>query len=321
MEKFIYEWEEPLYQLAFKGLEQQGFENTSSETNDASLLHAFQIAEEITRQNSKTFFFASSLLSKKKKTAIRSLYAFCRLIDDFVDVKKKDPREIMGEWQNPTLKNHPQEQDLIALAWAETRKNFEIPWHYSQQLIEGVSRDIVKNRYGHFDELTQYCYGVASTVGLMSMHIIGFKDESAYTYAIRLGVALQLTNILRDIGEDWLNGRVYLPEAELNAFNLTYEALEKGEVTPEWRNFMAYQINRNRRLYAEAKPGIALLNRDGRFAIAAAAELYENILIEIENNDYNVFTKRASVSTKDKLKKLPGIWHRANLGYPLMSNQ
>ncbi len=316
MGQFIYEWEKPLYLLAFQGTEDKEQVHKRPAVSDQLLSQAYQYSQKVTRENSKTFFFASALLPKAKRRAVRALYAFCRIADDLVDQKDKDPREMMDLWENPSPPDDPQENDWVALAWADTRKNYQIPWRYSQQLIQGVSQDISKNRYQHFDELTQYCYGVASTVGLMSMHIIGFRDQSAYPYAIRLGVALQLTNILRDIGEDWQSGRVYLPEAELKDFDLSYEDLAQGLVTDQWRAFMRYQIARNRRLYAEAKPGIALLNRDGRFAIAAAADLYEAILSEIEINDYNVFTHRASVKTSTKLKKLPGIWKRAMSGYP-----
>jgi 15-cis-phytoene synthase len=286
-----------------------------SEAHDSLLGSAYQLADDVTKENSKTFYVASALLPKAKRQAIRALYAFCRITDDFIDQTHQDPRELLGLWQNPSISSQPQPNELIALAWADTRKRYNIPWQYSQQLIHGVSQDMIKTRYDHFDELTHYCYGVASTVGLMSMHIVGFTDQQAYPYAIRLGVALQLTNILRDIGEDWRAGRVYLPKSELDTFKLTYDDLAEGKVTPEWRAFMRFQIARNRRLYAEAKPGIDYLNRDGRFAIAAAADLYQEILGEIENNDYNVFTQRASVSTVNKLTKIPGIWYQSAVGY------
>jgi len=253
---------------------------------------------------------ASSLLPPEKRKSIRALYAFCRISDDLVDVKQQDPRKFVENWINPVVKENMTDQELIALAWADSRQNYNIPWAYSEQLIDGVTQDFTKKRYAHFDELAQYSYGVASTVGLMSMHIIGFKNDQAYPYAIRLGVALQLTNILRDVGEDWCNNRVYLPEAELAAFDLSYDDIARGIVTQQWRNFMRFQIARNHRLYAEAKPGIALLNKDGRFAIAAAAELYQGILSEIEKNDFDVFNNRASVRKIAKLRKLPIIWQQ-----------
>jgi len=156
--------------------------------------------------------------------------------------------------------------------------------------------------------LTEYAYGVASTVGLMSMRIVGYRSAAAIPYAIKLGVALQLTNILRDVGEDWRAGRVYLPVEELAAFSLAEADLSRGQVDDRWRAFMRFQIERNRRLYAEAWPGIELLNKDGRFAIAAAGELYRRILDDIEAHDYDVFTRRAHVSTLRKLLGLLNLW-------------
>ena len=126
-----------------------------------------------------------------------------------------------------------------------------------------------------------------------------------------LGVALQLTNILRDVAEDWRNGRVYLPQDELAAFGVSEADIDAGQVTDHWRDFMRFQIARNRQLYEEAWPGIAMLNGDGRFAIAAAAELYRAILTDIEQHDYDVFTRRASIGLTGKLSRLPGIWWRS----------
>jgi phytoene synthase len=153
----------------------------------------------------------------------------------------------------------------------------------------------------------------------MSMHIIGYHGLGAFPYAIKLGVALQLTNILRDVGEDWQAGRVYLPEDELNRFGLGRQDLAQGllpgaPVMKNWRAFMRYQIARARGLYNEALPGVGLLERDGRFAIAAAAELYRAILEDIEAHDYNVFGRRAMVGSLGKVRRLPGIWWRAMFG-------
>jgi len=145
----------------------------------------------------------------------------------------------------------------------------------------------------------------------MAMHIIGFEGPHAVPYAVKLGVALQLTNILRDVGEDWRAGRLYLPSDELAQFGLGEEDVAAGQVDDRWRAFMRFQIGRARRLYAEAMPGIRLLAADGRFAIAAAAELYRAILDDIEAHDYNVFARRAHIGALGKLRRLPGIWWRS----------
>ena len=185
---------------------------------------------------------------------------------------------------------------------------FPIPRGYAEQLIAGVAHDRTHSRYQTFAELTEYCYGVASTVGLMAMHIIGFQGHDALAYAVKLGIALQLTNILRDIGEDWRAGRLYLPLDELAEFGLAESDVAAGRVDDRWRTFMRYQIERVERLYVESEPGIALLHADGRFAISAAAELYRAILRDIEAHDYDVFHRRAHVGWLGKLSRLPRIW-------------
>jgi phytoene synthase len=279
--------------------------------NDDRVLHwAYARCEEITRSHSRTFYLTSALLDPQRRLAARALYAFCRVSDDIIDRPNGDQKLELKNWRRLALADSPAGDDPVSLAWGDTRRRFGVPIKYAEQLLEGVSQDLDKTRYTSFGELAHYCYSVASTVGLMTMYIIGFTGEQAVPYAIKLGVALQLTNILRDIGEDWRNGRLYLPQDELDAFGITEDDIAAGVVTPGWRSFMRFQINRNRQLYAEAMPGINLLARQGRYAIAASAELYQLILAQIEANDYDVFQRRAYVSNLGKLKRLPGIWWR-----------
>jgi 15-cis-phytoene synthase len=303
-------WEHRLLALAFEGLES----HTPAEPlgTEANLLEkAYQHCEKITARHSRTFFMASALLPSGKRRAARALYAFCRISDDLVDRQEPGALGKLLDWQERSLDPHPAEDDPVALAWADTRAYYGIPRRYAEQLIEGVRRDLVQTRYESFEELSAYCYGVASTVGLMSMHIIGFAGRQAIPYALKLGIALQLTNILRDVGEDWRAGRVYLPQRELEAFGLSEDDLDRCQVDARWQAFMRFQIDRNRQLYREAAPGIALLDRDGRLAIAAAADLYQAILDDIEANQYDVFNRRAYISTWEKMRRLPGIWWRA----------
>jgi phytoene synthase len=300
-------WEHRLLALAFEGLESHiPAEPVPAEAS--KLENAYQHCEAITAEHSRTFFLASALLPYAKRRAVRALYAFCRISDDLVDRVERGAKKKLMAWQETALSAHPSEGNLAALAWADTRARYSIPRRYAEQLIEGVSRDLEQTRYESFEELSAYCYGVASTVGLMAMHIIGFKGRKAIPYALRLGVALQLTNILRDIGEDWRAGRVYLPQQELAQFGLGEDDLAQSRVDARWQAFMRFQIARNRRLYQEAAPGIALLERDGRFAIAAAADLYQGILDDIETHQYDVFTRRAHLTGWGKVRRLPGIW-------------
>jgi phytoene synthase len=262
--------------------------------------------------HSRTFYLASTLLPAQKRRAMRALYAFCRVSDDLVDAigEGRARQAHFEEWCERALSNLPPADDPVALAWADTRLRYRIPAVYAQQLLEGVARDMQATRYATFEELAVYCYGVASTVGLMAMHIMGFSGPQAMPYAIRLGVAMQLTNILRDVGEDWQAGRLYLPVDELACFGLDEQYISRGRVDGRWKAFMRFQITRTRRLYTEAWPGIGMLHPDARFAVGAAATLYEDILKDIEAHDMDVFNRRARVSTDRKLCLLPGIWYR-----------
>lgn len=303
-------WEHHLISLAHEALHSPSSElhEQKSPFETSAIEQAYEHCQRLTANHSKSFFMASALLPIDKRQAVRALYAFCRITDDIIDNATDDSAINLKLWRQRILSTQPSHNDLVALAWADTRLRYQIPLRYAEQLIDGVARDLQQKRYVTFADLTTYAYGVASTVGLMSMHITGFTGPEAIPYAIKLGVALQLTNILRDVAEDWQAGRVYLPLAELEAHNLSEADLARGQVNPRWREFMRFQIERNRRLYAEAWPGIALLDPDGRFAIAAAAKLYEGILNDIEAHDYDVFSRRAHVSKWGKLKMLPGIW-------------
>ena len=276
---------------------------------DASLQAAYKHAEKITAEHSKSFHFASRLLPEEKRSAVRALYAFCRTVDDIVDESMDDERESqLDYWRGMIEHGSFVDNDLVAAAWADTLTRYHVPHHYALQLIDGVNRDLTQTRYQTFEELTTYCYGVASTVGLMSMHIVGFKSNDAIPYAIKLGVALQMTNILRDVGEDFQNGRLYLPREELAFYGIREQDIADGLITDRWRQFLKFQIERTRQLYVESWEGVKLLEREGQLAIGAASIFYRGILNQIEKNDYDVFTKRASLSALDKLGKIPALW-------------
>jgi phytoene synthase len=230
-------------------------------------------------------------------------------VDDIVDESTGDERESQLDYWRGMVENASfLDNDLVAAAWADTLARYHIPRHYALQLIDGVNRDITQSRYQTFEELATYCYGVASTVGLMSMYIVGFKSSEAVSYAIKLGVALQMTNILRDVGEDFQNGRLYLPREELAFYGVREQDIAEGRVTENWRQFMKFQIERTRQLYDESWDGVKMLEREGQLAIGAASVFYRGILDEIEKNDYNVFTQRANLSAMDKVSKVPALW-------------
>ena len=313
----VRDWERPLLSLAYEagnaGSTLPRFEVEDREELD----NAYDFCEVITATNSRSFFIATRFLPWAKRRSVRALYAFCRKSDDIVDRPphgEHDPdalRAALAAWRSHSMVPVSDLRDPVVMAWSDARRQFGIPSRYAEQLIQGVARDITDRRYETFADVTTYCYGVAATVGLMSMYIIGFSGAEAIPYALKLGVALQLTNILRDVGEDWKAGRLYLPREDLERYGLQERDIEAGIVDDRWRRFMQFQIERTRQLYEEAWPGIALLHADGRFAIGAAAELYRAILADIEAHDYDVFSRRAYVNRWRKLKRLPAIWWRS----------
>ena len=313
-------WEGPLLALAREALH-PAVPRTPLPISDVTVLQrAYMECEAIIGEHGKTFNLATAILPTAKRRAIRALYAFCRVADNIVDttdeaVAVKEAR--LAEWRYRSVTASPPHDDLVALAWADTRLHYKIPYTYCEQLIDGVARDLQPQRYESFEELVAYAYGVASTVGLMMLRIIGtapgFTEEGAMPYAIKMGLALQITNILRDVGEDRRAGRVYLPAKELQAWGICDSDLTgqgTGQAKERWCDFMHFQVERNRALYREAWPCVEMFARDGRFCVAAMCSLYSAILDDIEANDYDVINRRAHVSAWGKLRRLPGIWWR-----------
>lgn len=313
-------WEFPLLNLAHYDHGHHAADHGERHVAPQEVIdQAYAYCDALTADHSRSFHLSSSLLPPEKRRAVRALYAFCRVTDDIVDRAEGDSREALEVWRERALSFNPPIDDPVAVAWADARLRFNVPQHYAEQLINGVARDMSQTRYDSFEDLASYSYGVASTVGLMSMHITGFNGQVAIPYAVKLGVALQMTNILRDVAEDWRRGRVYLPQQELTAYGLSEADLDRGVVTDSWRSFMRFQIARNRQLYDEAWPGISLLDPEGRLAIGAAADLYRAILNDIVANDYDVFSRRAYVSAWGKLGRLPRIWWQTRSMKPVGS--
>lgn len=305
----MYDWENPLLSLAQQAAIGHRAHQAPAATDESLLRWAYDYCEQITAVNSRSFYLASRLLPAPQRRAVRALYAFCRTTDDIVDnAGDSDGVTALQAWRRRALNGRLQSHDPVPTAWHDACARYHIPHTYAEQLVDGVARDLVQNRYQTFAEFSEYAYSVASTVGLMSMHIVGFRSEEAIPYAVRLGVALQITNVLRDVAEDWQRGRLYLPLEELAAFNLGEADVAAGVVTGKWRAFMRFQIERNRRLYRQAWPGIALLNPEGRMAIAAAADFYAAILDDIEAHDYDVFSRRAFVGKWGKVRRMPLLW-------------
>jgi len=257
----------------------------------------FQQCRSILRRSSKTFFLASKVLPKGRERAFWAVYSFCRSTDDIADedsFTQKERAEKLGEWKKDMLaaysgkrSSHP-----AMRAFADTALHYGIPISLPLKLIQGVSMDISRTRFSSFGTLRRYCYCVASVVGLMLLHVMGVKSRRAKRYAIFLGIAMQLTNILRDIAEDLRMGRVYLPEKELAAYGLKQSdiSLRMGvRKAARFRRFLQFQVRRARHYYRQAVSGIEMLPRELRLAIASAASLYSKILDRMEKQNYEVF--------------------------------
>ena len=289
----------------------------STQQQTLTLHEAYDACQLIVRHHSKSFYVATMLLPRPKRRAIRVLYAFCRQSDDLVDEASTNQRAVFERWVMNSQLNTALHTNPILRAWQDIHARYALPDDVIYDLLEGIRMDLTIDRYATFTDLELYCYRVAGTVGLLSMKIIGYQPGAA-AYAIKLGLALQLTNILRDVGEDAQRGRVYLPIDELTAYDLTADELlatchdlhwrTQLAQDARWHSLMQFQIQRARQLYREALPGLALLHQDSRYAVAAAALLYQGILAKIEANQYDNFSKRAFVPNREKFSMLPRIW-------------
>jgi 15-cis-phytoene synthase len=198
--------------------------------------------------------------------------------------------------------------DPITQAWVEMLGNYDVPLDPALDLIEGARMDLHPSQPADFDALHLYCYRVAGTVGLLMAPILGYRSREALPCAVDLGVAMQLTNILRDVGEDLANGRIYLPRDEMARFAYTEADLRAATIDDRFIALLRFQIDRAQEHYTRARPGIAMLDKSAQLAILTSAELYHGILGAIEANGYDVFTKRAYVPKSTKVLMMPRLW-------------
>jgi len=239
-----------------------------------------------------------------------ALYAFCRTSDDIVDQAAEGTApQALAHWVSLVHNRTSPPDNPVLIAWNDTVLNYDISQELVDELLAGIAMDLTVTRYESFEDLWLYCYRVASVVGLISMQIIGYVDE-AVDYAVKLGVALQLTNILRDIGEDANRGRIYIPQQDLQRYGLSDEDIFQRRRTPQFKAMLRFQSARAHALYEAAWPGVGMLNPDSSLAIAAAATIYRGILDSIHSADYDVFTKRAYVPLVRKVGLLIGAYAR-----------
>ncbi|ESQ41706.1 hypothetical protein EUTSA_v10013608mg [Eutrema salsugineum] len=275
---------------------------------------AYDRCGEVCAEYAKTFYLGTLLMTPERRKAIWAIYVWCRRTDELVDGPNASHITPMAldRWEarlEDLFRGRP--FDMLDAALADTVARYPVDIQPFRDMIEGMRMDLRKSRYKSFDDLYLYCYYVAGTVGLMSVPVMGIDPkskattESVYNAALALGIANQLTNILRDVGEDARRGRVYLPQDELAQAGLSDEDIFAGKVTDKWRNFMRMQLKRARMFFDEAEKGVTELDAASRWPVWASLLLYRRILDEIEANDYNNFTKRAYVGKAKKIAALP----------------
>lgn len=302
---------------------------TKTTKNLVSTEEAYEICRQITAEYAKTFYLGTLLMPKEKSKAIWAIYAWCRLTDELVDGAKAryTTDETLAEWEQQlesVFAGHPIDDTDVALV--DTIQNYPLDIQPFRDMIAGQRMDLVRHRYQTFKELELYCYRVAGTVGLMSNAVLGIKsdndgvpwekDKPIYVpteEAISLGLAMQLTNILRDVGEDVQRDRIYLPLEDLHAFDYTEQDLLAGVVDERWQAIVKFESERARKYYKRAEAGIRYLIRDSRLPVWASLMHYQGILDEIEANNYDVFNQRAFVSKPKKTLALPIAWLRAQV--------
>lgn len=263
---------------------------------------------DLNASHGKTYFLATRLLPAAKRPYVHALYGLARYADEIVD--RIDPSFTAGQranalrtWADAFMKDLAagHSDDPVAAAAVDTSVRWGIPAEHFEAFFHSMTMDLTVTEYPTYDALSEYVYGSAAVIGLQMVPILEPRTPRAYDHARDLGIAFQLANFIRDVGEDLQRGRIYLPLDELAGHGVTPESVRSRRVDDNWREALAEQIGRVRMLQARANPGIAMLAPSSRPCIAAASELYCGIVDEVEANDYDVFTKRASVPIRRRL--------------------
>jgi squalene synthase HpnC/squalene synthase HpnD len=261
----------------------------------------------IARAARSSFYLAFFGLRKEKRNALCALYAFMRLIDDVSDEPGdlESKRQGLARWRGMLDQAIGGETSGHAVlpALADTIDRFQIPTRYFHDLILGAEMDLTVTTYATFDRLSEYCYRVAGTVGLTCLHVFGFSDPKAPDLAERLGLAFQLTNIIRDVGSDYAMGRIYLPQEDLDHFGIRAEEL-RGPVSPKLQELLAFEAERAWQMYQDGAPLVGRVNADSRATLGALVRTYSSLLARIEEREFDVFSGRISLSSAEKIQYL-----------------
>ena len=292
----------------------KGVEFVSASDLDRAYVHCQQVA----RARARNFYYAFRMLPPAKRRAIYATYAVCRLWDDIADddmpIERKralfmETRRDLASAFDDTDRNaggNARTPEFVALSHAA--REYDIPKRHFEAVLDGVESDLITSRYADFDELREYCRKVASAVGLICISIFGYSDPRAERYAEDMGIALQLTNILRDIKEDAERDRIYIPQDELARFGCGEDDLARGAVNDDFRALMAFQVQRARSYYESSRPLFGLVEPEARACLRGLHTAYGAILERIERGGYDVFSRRVGLSGRQKFAIAARLW-------------
>jgi phytoene synthase len=286
--------------------------------HDPYLRESYDLCRELNAAHGKTYYLATLLLPPKKRPYVHALYGFARYADEIVDdlsstLTEQEKADTLYHWGEAFLEDVHQgwSDDPVCRAVVDTVLTWDIPLEYFRSFLHSMTMDLTVTEYRTYDALYEYVYGSAAVIGLQMVPILEPTSPEAYDRATDLGVAFQLANFIRDVGEDLDRGRVYLPLDELSMFAVTRADLEQRVLTPRIKEALAFQVQRVRDLEERSRPGVAMLDPTSRDCIEAARVLYCGIVDEVERNDFDVFARRARVPMRRRLAVAGPAWVRA----------
>lgn len=275
--------------------------------------------KDIAKESKSSFYYAFNLLPAPKRDAMNTVYSFCRQTDDIVDQEDESEDikyEKLRKWRVELEKSLSGKSDYFLFnKLVKIVRQFNIPIEPFFELIKGMEMDLQNKRYLKFDDLLLYCYRVASTVGLMCIEIFGYKNKSTKDFAVNLGYALQLTNILRDVKTDAQKGRIYLPQEDLAKFNYSEKELFNNVYNDNFISLMKYEADRAKKYFDLANHHLTLEDKPSMFAARAMQHIYYKLLQKIEDKNFNVFQKKIRVSGFEKIGISIGVWAKYSLVY------
>ena len=276
----------------------------------ASLDADYERCAQVTRRSRSSFYYAFILLPSERRRALHAVYAFCRFIDDIADDESiREPALLLKRWREELDRVYAGAPTrALSRALADSARRFNIPRELFEEIINGVEMDLSRKRYQSWEELRPYCYRVASALGLICIEIFGYRNPSAKLYAENLGLALQLTNILRDVREDAERGRIYLPLEDLARFNVSESEILGGVYSPNFISLMDFEATRARELYALAQSELAAEDRATLLTAEAMRLIYAALLGRIIKSNYRVLDRRHSLSAPHKLYLVGRAW-------------